>query len=89
MALHEKLHKAPSDVPAVFADRVNLLEEPLRRVLNLYTIPYSIQAKFAENEWTTYSDLACIWDTPALARTQAPADLLYAEDEQFFVRTAP
>ena len=83
MAAAAKLVKSPEAVPEGYKGDVAKLEEPLRRTFNLFTIPYSIQVKFAQKDWTTYADLACIWDTAVEARAQCSADLEFERDGDY------
>ncbi|CAE8638495.1 unnamed protein product [Polarella glacialis] len=62
---------SPSAIPVAHEADVNLLHTDARRILDQYSIPYSIQASLAQDGYVTLDDLSCRWDTPELARSNA------------------
>ena len=74
---------APMQVPDSLKALVDQLEEPAKRALDMFQIPYWVQSQLAVNRWTKYSDLACIWNDPQEARQQAPGDLGYGAEGDY------
>ncbi|CAE8724902.1 unnamed protein product, partial [Polarella glacialis] len=66
---------SPSAIPVAYEADVKLLHTDASRILDQYSIPYSIQATLARDGYVTIDDLSCRWDTPELARSNAEVDL--------------
>ncbi|CAE8603238.1 unnamed protein product, partial [Polarella glacialis] len=66
---------SPSAIPVAYEADVALLHSDARRILDQYSIPYSLQAKLAVAGYVTVDDLSCRWNTPELARSNGEADL--------------
>ncbi|CAE8656124.1 unnamed protein product [Polarella glacialis] len=64
-----------SAIPVAYEADMKLLHTDARRILDQYSIPYSIQATLARDGYVTIDDLSCRWDTPELARSNAEVDL--------------
>jgi len=66
---------APSEVPAIYEETLKPMAEGARLIMNSFRLPYSIQAKLAEDEFTSVNDIALRWVDLDQARSQAPGEL--------------
>ncbi|CAE8624621.1 unnamed protein product [Polarella glacialis] len=73
---------SPSAIPVAYEANVALLHSDARRILDQYSIPYSLQAKLAVAGYVTVDDLSCRWNTPELARSNGEADLDFSPTQQ-------
>ncbi|CAE8641821.1 unnamed protein product, partial [Polarella glacialis] len=73
---------SPSAIPVAYEANVALLRSDARRILDQYSIPYSLQAKLAVAGYVTVDDLSCRWNTPELARSNGEADLDFSPTQQ-------
>jgi hypothetical protein len=78
---------SPDPVPVCYQNEVELLSRDLQLCLNMYSVPYSVQANLAKEHYTTVADLACRWDTPEKARELGPKELGFEEDSNGFTKS--
>lgn len=71
----DSLARAPDECPAIYKDKVALLHNNVRSLMELKQLPYMIQAKLAEEGYVTMEDIADQWDSPDLARASGPKEL--------------
>ena len=70
-----ELTESPEPVPQPYKGGEDQLEAGSKNIMNTFGIPYSVQAKMANDGYTTVGDLADRWDTPEKAREKASAAL--------------
>ncbi|CAE8593290.1 unnamed protein product, partial [Polarella glacialis] len=73
---------SPSAIPVAYEANVALLRSDARRILDQYSIPYSLQAKLAVAGYVTLDDFSCRRNTPELARSNGEADLEFSPTHQ-------
>eukprot|EP00971_Amphidinium_carterae_P128169 2538851-Amphidinium_carterae.1 len=65
----------PDPIPEDLESDVGKLDTDLRALFGSLSIPYHVQAAFAQSGFSTVADLADRWANKSEARSQGPADL--------------